>query len=212
MIKDGKNSMTLPDPSKTSAKDIAAFTEAEPEEAPRPTQEQRDDDAFPKPLVKIVDLGSGTVVQATLAELNEQSSVFHKVILVVEDEPDDSDRCASALHKLGYDGVRLISRLVAAEQHLDDIIAGLTPAPDAIVLDLGLGHESGFTLLRKCHAEPKLQQIPVLVWTKHTDALSKMFSEFLGAQNFVVKSPDPSELEQALKSLLHPPSEISVGV
>jgi DNA-binding response OmpR family regulator len=95
--------------------------------------------------------------------------------------------CAAkgALHDLSYDGVQLITHLMEAEYHLDDIISKLTSRPAAIVLDLGLGADSGFTLLRKCHAEPKLQRVPILVWTKRTYDLSKTFSEYLGAQDFL---------------------------
>ena len=195
--------MTEANQNETSPQDIAAFTKTSTaEETPSPTQEQRDDELFPEPLVKIVDRTTGEVTQANLAELNEQMKTFPKVILLIEDTADDSDTCANALHELGYDGVQLISRLLSAEQHLDDIVGDLTSAPAAIILALGLGRDSGFTILRKCHAEPKLQKIPILVWTRHTDALSKTFSDYLGAQDFVLKSKDASELREALKLLL----------
>jgi CheY-like chemotaxis protein len=187
----------------TSPQDIAAFTkDSSAERTPSPTQDERDHESHPKPLVKIVDYGTGEVIQASLAELNQQMKAFQKVILLIEDTPDDSDTCANSLHELGYDGVQLITRLLSAEQHLDDIVAGLTTAPAAIVLDLGLGLDSGFTVLRKCHAEPKLQKIPILVWTRHTDSLSQTFSDYLGVQNFVRKTEDPSELREALRLLL----------
>jgi DNA-binding response OmpR family regulator len=127
---------------------------------------------------------------------------FHKIILLIEDQPAFSDTCTKTLHELGYDGVQLITHVMEAEQHLDDITSNLTAAPAAIVLDLGFGMDSGFTLLRKCHAEPKLQEVPILVWTKHTDELSRMFSDYLGVKDFLVKSGDPHELRDALKRLL----------
>jgi len=189
----------------TSAVDIAAFTEdtskSGPKNAPL-TDSERNHALMPKPLVKIVDYGAGTTTQATLAELNQQMRNFSKVILLIEDEKASSDACASALHDLGYGGVQLITRLLEAEQHLDDIISNLTQAPAAIVLDLGLGLDSGFTILRKCHAEPKLQQVPILVWTKHTDELAATFSNYLGAHDFLVKSNDKNELRDALHRLL----------
>jgi CheY-like chemotaxis protein len=51
-------------------------------------------------------------------------------------------------------------------------------------------------------AEQRLRQVPILVWTKHTDDLSKTFSEYLGAEDFLVKSGDEQELRQALTHLL----------
>jgi DNA-binding response OmpR family regulator len=92
--------------------------------------------------------------------------------------------------------------MLAAEQHLDDIVSNLTGPPAAIVLDLGLGYDSGFSVLRKCHAEPRLKKVPILVWTKRTDRQTESFSNQLGAEDFLVKSGDKQELREALKRLL----------
>jgi DNA-binding response OmpR family regulator len=156
--------------------------------------------------VEIVNYRTGLVTHASLTQLNEQMREFHKVILLIEDETSASGACTKALHELGYDGVQLITHLAAAEQHLADRVSGLTGVPAGIVLDLGLGLDSGFTVLRTCHAQPKLQQVPILVWTKHTDQLAKTFSNYLGAKIFLVKSSDERELREALKRLLdgHP--------
>lgn len=188
-----------------SPEDVAALTadttrhETEKQEL---TQGERDDQTVPQPLVKIVNYKTGDVTQASLAQLNQQMLDFSRVILLIEDQSAFSDACTKALHGLGYDGVQLITHLLQAENHLDDIISHLTEAPAAIVLDLGLGADSGFTVLRKCHAEPRLRQVPILVWTKHTDHLSKTFSNYLGAKDFLVKSGDPQQLRDALTRLL----------
>lgn len=197
-------------PIKSSAADKAAFAkESKKPEKPRPvvTDADRDDESLPKPLVKIMNYAAGAENQASLEELNEQMREFHKVILLIEDQSPASDACAKALHALGYDGVQLITRVPEAEQHLDDIVSNLTVAPAAIILDLGLGNESGFSVLRKCHAEPRLKKVPILVWTKHTDSREKAFSEYLGADDFLVKSGDEEELRQTLKKLLAPKAE-----
>jgi CheY-like chemotaxis protein len=186
--------------------DVAALTKdtnAGPAK-PELTGSERNDEALPQPLVKIVNYKTGEVIQASLAQLNQQMHDFPKVILLIEDQPAFSDACTRALHELGYDGVQLITRVQEAENHLDDIVSNLTEAPAAIVLDLGLGMDSGFTLLRRCHAEPRLQQVPILVWTKHTDDLSKTFSNYLGAKDFLVKSGDPEALRRSLKRLMAP--------
>jgi CheY-like chemotaxis protein len=191
----------------TSATDIAAFTKdtekADGKRVPL-TQGERDDEFLPKPLVKIVNYETGDEIQASLAQLNEQMRGFRKVILLIEDQAHASDACTKALHDLGYDGVQLITSLMEAEQHLDDIVSKLTNAPAAIVLDLGLGIDSGFAVLRKCHSEPRLQQVRILVWSKHSDDLAKTFSSYLGARDFLVKSSDEQELSDALKRLLNP--------
>jgi CheY-like chemotaxis protein len=186
--------------------DAAALTKDTREQPgitkPELTANERNDELLPQPLVKIVNYKTGDVTQASLEQLNQQMRAFRKVILLIEDQPAFSDTCTRALHELGYDGVQLITRVHEAENHLDDIVSNLTEAPAAIVLDLGLGMDSGFTLLRKCHAEPRLRQVPILVWTKHTDDLSRTFSNYLGAKDFLVKSGDPQQLRDALKRLM----------
>lgn len=117
----------------TSAKDIAAFTK-DPSKSSGPektelTEEERNNELLPKPLVKIVNYATGDVVQASLAQLNQQMRDFRKVILLIEDQTYASDACTEALHELGYDGVQLITDLMEAEQHLDDIVSNLTAPP-----------------------------------------------------------------------------------
>ena len=187
--------------------DVAALTKdmnVLGDEKPELTESERNHELLPQPLVKIVNYRTGDVTQASLAQLNQQMREFQKVILLIEDQAAFSDTCTKDLHELGYDSVQLITHVIEAEQHLDDIVSNLTAPPAAIVLDLGLGLDSGFSLLRKCHAEPKLQQVPILVWTKHTDDLSKTFSEYLGVKDFLVKSGNKQELRDALKRLLLP--------
>src|ERR1700722_3424045 len=131
------------------AEDIAALTKDtnEPGMAKAElTENERNDECLPKPLVKIVNYQTGDVTQASLQQLNEQMRDFHKVILLIEDQDTFSDTCSKALHELGYDGVQLITHVMEAEQHLDDIVSNLTDPPAAIVLDLGLGMDSGFSV------------------------------------------------------------------
>jgi CheY-like chemotaxis protein len=187
------------------AEDIAALTKDTNQPGiakPELTESERNDGFLPKPLVKIVNYKTGDVTQASLEQLNKQMRDFAQVILLIEDQDASSDACTKALHELGYDGVQLITHVLEAEQHLDDIVSNLTEPPAAIVLDLGLGMDSGFSLLRKCHAEPRLREVPILVWTKHTDELSRMFSNYLGVKDFLVKSGDPQKLRDALKRLM----------
>lgn len=53
----------------------------------------------------------------------------------------------------------------AAQTYLEKGIQGEVPLPDGIVLDLDLGYESGYELLRFWHSTPALSQIPMIVWT-----------------------------------------------
>lgn len=116
------------------------------------------------------------MVDTPVKTLGDYSPDFRKAVLLVEDKTSDSDRCRAVLHQMGYDGVQLITNLELALEYLEDVLDNLTNPPDAIILDLGLGYDSGFDILRKCNAHPKLRKVPILVWTKQADAHSEAFS------------------------------------
>ena len=70
----------------TPSQDIAAFKQdmnMPHIAAPPLTPEERNDELFPKPLVKVVNTKTGDVIQACLEELNQQMRDFHKVILLI---------------------------------------------------------------------------------------------------------------------------------
>jgi PleD family two-component response regulator len=154
--------------------------------------------------IKIHYQPNGKMVELPIAALGEYAPDFRKAILLVEDTTSDSDRCRAILHDLGYDGIQLITHLQMAVDYLDDVLNNLTHPPDAIVLDLGLGFDSGFDVLRKCHAHPKLAQVPILVWTKRDDENTEAFSMYLGAKDFLVKAADEAPFREALQRLLAP--------
>lgn len=185
-------------PKKKKPPQARPHTTAETERQAR----RRSDKAYHQALIKIHYNKAGKIVETPVATLGDYSPDFRKAILLVEDETSDSDRCRRVLHEMGYDGVQLITHLDLALEYLDDVVDNLTHAPDAIVLDLGLGYDSGFDVLRKCNAHPKLQHVPILVWTKRDDENTEAFSIYLGAKDFLVKSPDLATLRAALERLL----------
>jgi DNA-binding response OmpR family regulator len=125
-----------------------------------------------------------------------------KSILLIEDNEKDSDRCRDVLHELGYDGVQLITTVQQAANYLDDVLHDLIQPPDAIVIDLGLGYDSGFDILRKCHGDPKLSGVPILVWSRCAQQHTRVLSQLLGAKDFLVKTPEKQEFRAALERLL----------
>ena len=149
--------------------------------------------------IRIVYDRQGREVEAPVSGFSPD---FEKAILLIEDTTADSDWCRQVLHDMGYNGIQLITNVHTAKDYLDDVLNKLTYPPDAIVLDIGLGYDSGFEILRKCHANAKLINVPVLVWTSRRDANTETFSMFLGAQDFLVKSRDSAEFRDTIERLL----------
>jgi CheY-like chemotaxis protein len=86
-------------------------------------------------------------------------------VLIVEDQPYDLRIAAAAAQESGFSDVESRSSTTAAREFLENGLNGSDRLPDAIVLDLDLGYESGFELLRFWHSDPRLSKISVVVWT-----------------------------------------------
>lgn len=94
-------------------------------------------------------------------------------ILIVEDQPADYRAAANAAELAGYTEIDVKATAGGAKVYLEKGLEGNLPLPDTIVLDLDLGYESGFEILRFWHGDPRLSSIPLVVWTilgeKHRD-------------------------------------------
>jgi CheY-like chemotaxis protein len=86
-------------------------------------------------------------------------------ILVVEDQPSDLQIAAQTARAAGIADVEARNTALAAMLYLEKGLRAEHPLPDIIVLDLDLGYESGYELLRFWHSTPELKRIPLIVWT-----------------------------------------------
>ena len=88
-----------------------------------------------------------------------------KRLLVVENEPKDLKLAADVARSIGISDIDARTTFDAAKVYLDRALSGEGPFPDGIVLDLDLGHDSGYELLRYWHSTPRLAEIPLIVWS-----------------------------------------------
>lgn len=121
-------------------------------------------------------------------------------LLIVEDHPNDIQIAAKAAKASGFSVIEAKTSAVTAKAHLETALQGEQSLPDAIVLDLDLGYDSGFELLRFWHSNPELAKIPLVVWTalgeKHRE-ICRMFK----VNAYVFKDEGPSVLRQVLGGL-----------
>jgi DNA-binding response OmpR family regulator len=121
-------------------------------------------------------------------------------ILIVEDQPNDVHIAAKTAEAAGFSVVDARSSAGAARDYLEKGLAGAHPLPDAILLDLDLGYESGFELLRFWHGNPQLSGIPLVVWTVLGDQYREICRMFK-VKAYVYKGEDPSVLRGVLSGL-----------
>lgn len=119
-------------------------------------------------------------------------------VLLVEDQPKDLRIAENVATASGFTRVEARSSAMAAKVLLESGLEGKVPLPDAIILDLDLGYESGFELMRFWHGNPRLAKIPLIVWTILGDEQREICRLFK-VSAFVSKSEDVSLLRKALQ-------------
>lgn len=121
-------------------------------------------------------------------------------LLIVEDQPPDLRIAAAVARECGFPSVEARSSSTAAQQYLEKALKGVHPLPDAILLDLDLGHDSGFELLRFWHGNPEVARVPVIVWTILGDQYREI-CEMFKVNGYIDKGAGAPALREALGSL-----------
>lgn len=113
-------------------------------------------------------------------------------ILVVDDDLFLLDNLKRLLEKQGYD-VR------TASSGEDGLKAIVDQAPDLLILDLGLPGVDGISLCRRIRSK---WRFPVLMLTARTDAMDKVIGLEVGADDYLTKPFEPSELVARVRAHL----------
>jgi|SRR5690348_4412324 CheY-like chemotaxis protein len=86
-------------------------------------------------------------------------------LLLVDDQSKDLITALNVAESLGIKDIVTKNSIRLAKTFLENGLKGEVPLPNAIVLDLDLGMESGFELLRFWHSTPQLAAIPMMIWS-----------------------------------------------
>jgi len=127
-------------------------------------------------------------------------------LLLVDDNPRDLQIAADTARDLGITDLNAQSSVLRARQYLENALKGELPLPEGIVLDLDLGFESGFELLRYWHSTPQLTQIPMIIWS--VVDRQREICDLFRVQSFVSKWEGPEALHDALSQLASKPASL----
>lgn len=124
-----------------------------------------------------------------------------KLILLVEDNPDDEALALRALRKSGVDDSVLVARdgaealdlVFGNGEHGDQGIL-----PDLILLDLNLPKLDGMEVLRRMRADERTRLVPVVILTSSREREDLVRGYCLGANSYLRK---PTEFKQFLQAL-----------
>lgn len=128
-------------------------------------------------------------------------------ILVVEDDPNDALFIERALD--GYERLHSVAIVPDGEAAMA-YLAGNSVRADAerealpvvILTDLKMPRMDGFDLLRWLRTEPRLNGVPVVVFTSSTSERDVAEAFRLGARGYMVKPVHFEELEQTVRSVV----------
>jgi len=128
----------------------------------------------------------------------------NKVILLVEDNPDDIELTLRA-----FDKNRIANEIIVARDGLEalDVLfgtgahAGRTAQPELVLLDVNLPKLSGLEVLRQIRADARIRRTPVVMLTSSLAEQDIFRSYDLGANSFVQKPVDFLQFLQAAHQL-----------
>ncbi len=118
-------------------------------------------------------------------------------VLIVEDDPASSELLRVWLEMEGY-SVEAAADLSSGRQVIERC------PPDLILLDIGLGPESGLDLAKWVRAHPAHQGIPMIAVTAHAMVSERQRIFASGCNQFVAKPVDLAELGRLMRRWLPP--------
>ncbi|KQV94911.1 MULTISPECIES: response regulator [unclassified Roseateles] len=129
-----------------------------------------------------------------------------KVILLVEDNPDDVALTLRAFKRshlmnplvVARDGVEALDFLFARGAHAHRAEAAL---PTLIILDLKLPRLDGLGVLKAMRADPRTALLPAVILTSSKEEQDIVSGYKLGANSYVRKPVDFTEFLEAVKVL-----------
>lgn len=129
-----------------------------------------------------------------------------KMILLVEDNPDDEELTLRALRKnkilnnvvVARDGAQALDFLFGAGVHAD---RDTTILPEVILLDLNLPKIGGLEVLRRVRENEATRLLPIVILTSSKEEQDLIQGYSLGANSYVRKPVDFTQFVEAVRQL-----------
>ena len=130
----------------------------------------------------------------------------NRIILLVEDNPDDVELTLRALKKnnvtnevvVAHDGVEALDYLFGSGAYAG---RDLSVMPTVILLDLKLPKMDGLEVLRRLRADDRTRLLPVVILTSSKEEQDIVNGYRLGANSYVRKPVDYDQFAEAVRQL-----------
>jgi two-component system response regulator len=129
-----------------------------------------------------------------------------RIILLVEDSPDDVDLTLRALKKSNVlnevvvvrDGAEALDYLFATGTYSG---SDSTVMPEVVLLDLKLPKVDGLEVLRQIRADERTKLLPVVILTSSSEERDVVESYKLGANSYIRKPVDFDQFIESVRQL-----------
>jgi len=129
-----------------------------------------------------------------------------RIILLVEDDPDDETLAKRALKKnnikndvvVAHDGIEALDYLFGRGAYAG---RDLNEIPQVILLDLKLPKMNGLEVLREIRADERTKLLPVVILTTSKEEQDIINSYSLGANSYIRKPVDFIQFAEAVRQL-----------
>ena len=116
-------------------------------------------------------------------------------ILMIEDDPNFSETIGDIFEMEGY-------KMVTAADGSEGLRKAREDEPDLLILDIMLPDMDGFEVCHHLRADPKTAHLPIIMLTAKTLLREQKLGFETGADDYLTKPVDPSELMASVKALL----------
>ena len=129
-----------------------------------------------------------------------------KIILLVEDNPDDEALTLRALKKcnianavmVAHDGVEALDYLFGTGKYAT---RDVNEVPALVLLDLKLPKVDGIEVLRRLRTDPRTELLPIVILTSSKEEQDLVTSYKLGANSYICKPVDYNQFIEAVRQL-----------
>jgi len=117
---------------------------------------------------------------------------MEKKILVVDDDPTIRTAFEERFRLEGYEVITATDGKSGVEKAKEEI-------PDLVVLDIVMPEMDGIEACRLLKSDSRYRHIPVIIITASLQAAAERLSKEVGADVYIQKSPDFTDLVHAVK-------------
>jgi two-component system alkaline phosphatase synthesis response regulator PhoP len=121
--------------------------------------------------------------------------LMNNKILVVEDDPGALRLISYTLQAEGYE-------VITATNGLQGLRKAQNDKPDLVVLDVMLPGIDGFEICHRLRADPGTARLPIMMLSAKARETDKATGLNVGADDYLTKPADPSDIVSHIKALL----------